>query len=136
MSEKLNSIVGKQNDFATRAMGGGVIPIGSAGNSIILTLTPLSGQRVRLTHLSTVSAVGQGAITVSIGSSDILTSATIVGDGLGGSSVGSYQPYTAGVPPYGNYRYFTGGVGEALTIRTTTASTTSQIIYYGYQYGE
>ena len=109
MSEKLTKIAGKQNDFATRAMGGGVIPIGSAGNSIILTLTPLSGQRVRLTHLSTTSAVGQGGITLAFG---------------------------AGVPPYGNYRYFTGGVDEALTIRTTTASTTSQIIYYGYQYGE
>ena len=40
----------------------------------------------------------------------------------GANSVGSYQPYTAGFPPFRNYEYFTGDADEALIIRSGAGS--------------
>ena len=137
MSEKLNSIVGKQNDFVTRAMSGGSIALSSPGT--ILTLTPPAGQRVRLTHLS-IQTGFQGGISVAFGATDVLSVINISGDNpsavSSSYSVGSFQDYAAGVPPSGNYDYFTGGTDEPLTIVKDAAGSTTNIIYYGYQFGE
>ncbi len=140
MSEKLNTIVGKQNDFATRFMGGGTIPIGSSGTPV--TVTPPPGQRVRLTHLSTTAGVSQTGIRVSFGGS-IVRSGTVNGEdpeGTGGVSstfsIGSYQAYPAGLPPSHNYMQWTGDTDEALTLTKYDAGATAQTVYYGYQLGE
>ena len=133
MSDKLNTIVGKQNDFATRFMGGGTIAIGDVG----VTLTPPAGQRVRLTHLSTAAGTSESNMNVTFGSTVVLSAHEIDGENPSGSgsSVGSYQDYAAGNPPNRNYSFWTGGVDEPLGINKNTGNTTA-IIYYGYEFGE
>ena len=135
MSEKLSTIVGKENDFATRLMDGGSIATGVTGT--ILTLTPPSGQRVRLTHLSTTAGTSQSGVSVLFAAETVVSEDVIDGDvpSAGSVSVGSYQDYTAGAPTRGNYLFWTGGANEVLTI-VKNAGNTSQTIYYGYQFGE
>jgi len=132
MSEKLTKIAGKQNDFATRFMGGGSVGTGVLN---VLTLTPPSGQRVRLTHLSTAAGTSQITISITIGGVTVILFGGINGgDPSVGFSVGSYQPYAAGIPPNKNYEHFTGATDEVLNITSNNATTTT--IYYGYEYGE
>ena len=135
MSEKLTTISGKSNDFATRFMGSGTISAASTG--VVLTLTPPSGQRVRLTHLSTQSPQEQGNIIVKFGSATIISAARINGwnPTLNRLSIGSYQQYVGGVIPIRNFNYWTGDTNESLIIEKT-GNTLSAIIYYGYQFGE
>lgn len=135
MSEKLDTIVGKQNDFATRFMGGGSISIGSGGS--LVTLAPPNGQRVRLTHLSTATGASQSGISVLFDAEVVISEDVINGDTPSASSisVGSYQDYAAGAPPNGNYLFWTGKVDEAITI-VKNAGNTTQIVYYGYEFGE
>ena len=145
MSEKLTKIAGKQNDFATRFMGGGSINAGTPVG-VILTLNPPSGQRVRLTHLSTIgtSDTTQGSITIKFGDIEVVTSKLISGSrptGSGLFSVGSFQDYQSspapyGNPPSGNYEHWTGAADEIFTITLGSVSPTGTIIYYGYEYGE
>ena len=138
MSEKLNSIVGKQNDFATRAMGGGS-QVSGGGASIMLEVTPPPGQRVRLTHLSTTAGVFLGDISVKFDSTTVYTGNIFGSTPDGGASVsfsvGSFQPYVGSLPPAGNYKYWTGGTDEVLTI-VKNGVDASQTFYYGYQFGE
>ena len=139
MSEKLNTIAGKQNDFATRFMGGGTISIGSNGD--MLELTPPAGQKVRLTHLSTEDNAGanESNISVIFGSETVINQDVLSGHQptVGQFSIGSYQPYTYVNPasPSGNYEWFTGDTDEVLVINKSLGNTLSTI-YYGYEYGE
>ncbi len=136
MSELLSSITGKQNDFATRFMDGGVIASGALAGTI-LTLTPPSGQRVRLTHLSTSAATTVDSISILFDAVLIVDDESLEGDNptVDRFSVGSYQPYAAGLPPFSNFIYFTGNTDEVLTIVKALGSTL-QNIYYGYEFGE
>ena len=134
MSEKLSAIVKTGGDFITRAAAGGTIAIGTTGATI---LTPPSGQRVRLTHLSTTAGANQVGISVTLGSDVVITELDLDGDSPNTTakfSVGSYQAYGAAAPPLANYSQFTGKVDEALTI-TKNAGNTVSTIYYGYEYG-
>lgn len=137
MSETLNSIVGKRNDFATRAIGGGTVSSGASG--VILTLTPPTGQRVRLTHLSTTDNVfaSEGVISVFFDSVKVVNQVTLYGyePTFGSFSVGSFQDYAAANPPIGNFKYFTGAVDEVLTVDKAIGNTTFDV-YYGYEFGE
>ena len=137
MSEKLNTIVGKQNDFATRLMGGGSRPALSSG--ALLTLTPPRGQRVRLTHLSTQSGAVQANISITIGGVTIFSGVAIEGDNpdaqVSKLTIGSFQDYPVGFPPSGNHAWFTGGRDEVLIINKGTTAQNA-ILYYGYQFGE
>jgi hypothetical protein len=140
MSEKLNTITGKQNDFATRFMGGDDVPIGSSpdGTGRAITLTPPAGQRVRLTHLSTSAGDELAGMSIVFGSTTVVSSLALNGDlpnSTARFSVGSFQEYTAGVPPLTNYKYWTGGKDEAMSIFIPVAVTTVAF-YYGYQFGE
>ena len=135
MSEILSSIVGKQNDFATRAMGGGTTSSTGDGTPI-LTLTPPTGQRVRLTHLSTTAGTNRPSIKLRFGSLDITPTYTLDGDDPSSNfTVGSYQDYSAGNPPSGNFEFFTGDTDEVFYIISTAISGTGTI-YYGYEFGE
>ena len=136
MSEKLSAIVGKSSDFATRFMGGGVVTVGS--NGTLVTLTPPIDQRVRLTHLSTADPETQTGISVLLGVTEVINQRSIRGHaptGVSVFSVGSFQEYGAGLPPSVNFNWWTGAIGEALTI-VKNAGNTTQIIYYGYEFGE
>ncbi len=136
MSETLSTITAKKNDFATRLMDGGTVSIGS--NGTLITLTPPSGQRVRLTHLSTTAGSGFQEIGVTV----LFGSTVVVNHNINGSvpsangySVGSYQPYAAAAPPQRNYTHWTGAEDEVLTVVKNTGNTVYEI-FYGYQFGE
>lgn len=135
MSEALNSIVGKQNDFATRFMGGG--STSATGDGVpIVTLTPPAGQRVRLTHLSTAAGTTRPSLKLAFDALDITITFTLDGDDPSSNwTVGSYQDYTAGNPPSGNHLFFTGDVDEVFYIISTAGAATGTI-YYGYEFGE
>ena len=137
MSTTLSAIVEAGGDFITRAASGGTISSGVTGT--ILTLTPPSGQRVRLTHLSTTAGVSQTGISVATGASTIISNRELNGDSPIAFpdfdfSVGNYQPYSAGSPPSGNYHQFTGKTDEVLTL-IKNAGNTTVTIYYGYEFG-
>ena len=137
MSDKLSAIIKTGGDFITRAAAGGTIAIGATGGATILTLTPPTGQRVRLTHLSTTAGANQVGISVLIGAETVISELDLDGDTPNTAtkfSIGSYQAYGAAAPPLANYRQFTGKVDEALTI-TKNAGNTVSTIYYGYEYG-
>ena len=134
MSEKLATITGGSNDFATRLMGSGV---STSSGSFDIIITPPAGQRVRLTHLSTVQGVIRADITVIFGTQQVLSNVVIApptNPFTAVYSVGSYQNYQSGLPPFRNYEYFTGETDEALTLRSGPG--TSGTFYYGYQFGE
>jgi len=137
MSATLSTIIETGGDFITRAAAGGTIAA-SSPTGVILTLDPPAGQRVRLTHLST-SAAGsaQVGITVLFGSDTVIDAQELDGDTPNQAtkfSIGNYQAYAAGAPPFTNYHQFTGKTDETLTIVKNTGATIATI-YYGYEYG-
>ena len=137
MSELLSSVVGGGGGFITRFAGSGSIASGTAAGTL-LTLTPPSGQKVRLTHLSTGSAtLAQVGITVSFDAVDVVSAGNVHGEdpAPGSFSVGSYYPYAGAEPPAGNHLWFTGKANEVLTI-VKNAGATNRKLFYGYEYGE
>ena len=135
MSKTLNSVMSAGRDFITRSAGGSLISSGQTGT--LLTLTPPAGQRVKLTHLSTLSGSIQSGISVIIGGSTVINALTVDGGSPNSASkfsLGRYQPYAAGDPPFGNYSQFTGRTDEVLTI-TKNAGNTTTVLYYAYEFG-
>ena len=125
-----------RGEFVSLFADGAVISSGASGT--LATLTPPSGQRVRLTHLSTTSPTIQINITVRFDAIDLVTAKSVQGDSPQAPaefSIGSYQPYTAGLPPSGNHKHITGKIDEVLYIILTT-STTAVDLYYAYEFGE
>ena len=135
MSETLSAIVKTGGDFITRAASGGVIATGNTGT--LVTLTPPTGQRVRLTHLSTTAGTNQSGVSVNIGTKTVIDQLDLDGDSPTATvkfSVGNYQAYAAGTPPVSNFHKFTGGKNEDIVISKNTGNTTTSI-YYGYEFG-
>ena len=128
----------KYAEFTALEANGGSIGAGASGD--ILTITPPTGQRVRLTHLSTtdIDTAFELFITVSFGLVDIISMGFLYGHApiTGRFSVGSYQPYSYAnpAPPSGNFEYFTGATDEALVV--SKSGSTENTIYYGYEFGE
>ena len=131
----ITSLPVKRGEFVALVAAGGTVV---NPNTMNLVLTPPSGQRVRVTHLSTLAGVNQSSISITIGGASVLTNKTIQGDAPDASanefSIGSYQPYTAGLPPSGNHLYITGKTDEAINI--TSSGALSNTIYYAYEFGE
>ena len=126
----------KRGEFVALEAAGGTIGAGESGT--LRTITPPAGQRVRVTHLSTIAAgnTSVSQITLVFGSTTILSSATIGSQPQLANryAIGSYQPYNAGVPPFGSHKYITGKVDEAFTV--TAGTSTATILYYAYEFGE
>ena len=123
--------------FSTKLVGWALIPAGSSGaGTSLVTLTPPSGQRVILTHLSTKPAQTESNMGVTVGGVDVTGSISVKGDLPSGASisVGSYLPYTAGIPPSNNHRQIYGGTDEVVVIRKT--GVTVNDLYYSYIIGE
>ena len=136
MSVSLESVINKKTDFITRSIGGAKILAGASGD--LVTLTPPAGQKVRLSNLSNVAGLSETNISVIIGGVDITGVMTLNGGAPNATSVfsvGSYQAYSAGDPPRGNYKSFTGGTDEVVIVRKTTGSLSNDL-FYGYQFGE
>lgn len=122
-------------EFTATFAGRGTIPANTP-SGVLLTLTPPLGQRVRITHLS---SIGQNRVSISFGSTSLLSGANINGprpEGQSGSySIGQFQPYGAtNAPPNGNHPHITGKADEAFII-SLAGGPSNQILYYGYEYG-
>ena len=127
---------GGSGDFVTRFMGSGSASIGASGD--VITLTPPSGQRVRLTHLSNEVGVNETVMSIFLGALDVTGSVAINGadpTGSGVVSIGSYAAYLQAQPPSGNVRYITGKVDEVLTVKKNSGTLVGTL-YYGYEFGE
>jgi len=131
--KNITSMPIKRGEFVAREAGSGLFV---SPNPVDLVVTPPPGQRVRLTHLSTASGGGEGDVTVAFGATNVLTSAVILGrlPTNDAYSVGNYQPYPAGNPPWGNHKYITGKTDEVLTV--TKPFAISNTLYYAYEFGE
>ena len=129
----LPSLPIKRGEFVTDSVGNGSF---TPPNAVGLVVTPPPGQRVRLTHLSVDVSGSEANITVAFGSTNVLTNVTIWGASAtnGTYSIGKYQPYPVGQPPWGNHTYITGKTDEPLTI--TKVSPLSYTLYYSYEFGE
>ena len=68
----------KRGEFVALEASSGTIGVGESGT--LRTITPPSGQRVRLTHLSTTSPVIQVNITLRFGAVDLVTAKSVKGD--------------------------------------------------------
>lgn len=129
----------KRGEFVALSSGSGTIVAGTPVGDILI-LTPPSSQRVRITHLSTTAAgdANQNPIALSFGDTEIISSAGISGGRPTGIfiSIGSFQSYVSGAPPYRNYKYITGKADEAFKITLGSVSPTVTPIYYSYEFGE
>ena len=141
MSVLLSSVIGGSGDFITRSIGSGSVASGAAAGTLF-TVTPPTGQRVRLTALTTGDGVlAQVGITVTFGTTDVVSVGNVHGDDptVGASfSVGNYYPYAPLVatdPPVSNHLWFTGKIDEVLTVTKNTGATNREL-FYGYEVGE
>ncbi len=138
MSDKLSLIVESGGDFITRSASGGTISSGVTGT--ILTKTPPTGQRVRLTHLSTTAGTDQLGVSVLFGDVVVVDEDRLSGDNPQASgdyfSIGRFQAYGAALSrsPSKNFHQFTGKTRQSLTIVKDTGNTATDI-YYGYEFG-
>jgi len=123
----------------TPLLTSGLQTITSGASGTMVTLSPPSGQKVRLTALGMVATTTETGITVQVNSVDAVDSKVLVGtnattangfliapgipNGIGASEVGSAYPPIV------------GGIDEDITIIKDTGSTAADIIY-GYQFGE
>ena len=124
-------------EFAAFDINGTRILAGVTGD--ILEVTPPPGQRVKLTNLSTSAGFEQSGISILFGATSVLSEKIISGPaptvGTNRYSIGSYQPYAAGIPPSGNHTFITGDIDEVLVINKN-AGNTARDIYYAYEFGE
>mgnify|MGYP003679108715 CR=1 FL=1 len=122
----------KRGEFVALAAASG---FNVAPNTMNIILTPPQGQRVRLTHLSTSGANEQSDAAIKFGVTTLING-TIFGSTptAGRYSVGSMQPYAAGLPPSGNHKNVTGKTDETLTLSSSVPLTTT--VFYAYEFGE
>jgi hypothetical protein len=100
-------------------------------STMSVSLTPPTGQRVKLTGLSTNGVVNTG-LTISIAGS------VVVSDSFSNGSdstftIGSNTAYTGTLPPYKQIESLEGGIDEVVWIQAPTLNTSA---YYSYEYGD
>ena len=84
----------KRGEFISFSSGSGVINGGAGGD--ILTLTPPSGQRVRVTHLSTTALAIQSGISILFGDITGKTSEAFIMSHVGATGAAIYYAYEFG----------------------------------------
>lgn len=140
MSDLLGSLFDPGTEFLPRTFIDESQGTGVTGDLFIIT--PPTGQKVRLTHLSTGVGLEEAGITISFGAVDILTNGIINGSDPKATnaagkyiSIGSYFSFAGATPPAGNFQNVTGGANEALKINKSGGNT-ANVIYYSYELGE
>ena len=127
-SELLSSVTGGGSGFVTKFTSGSVF-VASGATGTYITLTPPSGQKVKLTMLLS-SATQTNLTTVDVGGSTVLTALPLA-DNLDNpgltlnTKIGGSTPFDEAV---------IGGVNEVVEIITNVA--TSSNTFYSYQFGE
>ena len=125
---KLSKIAGGGGGF-TAKFASPVIVLLTGFTGTFVTLTPPSGQKVRLTGLSSAATL-TSLTTVTVGGLDVVTDVFIERTDT--------VPVTADKFKIGfgdaNSVYIDGAIDEVVELKTNVA--TSSIIYYSYQFGE
>ena len=139
MSESLSSIASSGKfAFTTRLISTGIVAAGTTLGDILI-ITPPSGQRVRLTHISTGAGLSESSISITIGANLVVDSKIISGSEPRNPrySLGSYAPYTYvnPNPPQGNSVSIIGAMDESVTISKAGSNTVNDL-YYAYELGE
>lgn len=141
MSVLLSSIMGGSG-FTARGIFGGV---SGAGVSTVVSVTPPTGQRVKLTRLETMDPTSrQGNVRVTFGGVDIFNSSAIsVLDNYATSTVANCfsvgyikEGASTTLSPNRAVREVLGKVNETMVIDLTFAQVTTYNIAYGYSIGE
>lgn len=110
------------------------ILIGNGASGIIFTITPPSGERVRLNNL--VGAADNPNTELKIGTVAIISGKTLK---FNPSTIDSYSVSNSGgnsnsTATAGNLFGVFGGVDEAISFRMITGSTTNNL-FYAYEFG-
>lgn len=130
----LSTIIGAGGDFIPRETSGNQ-SIAASTSGDLATLTPPSGQRVRLNGLIAATATNETGITVLVGSTEVINSKAITNSADNATNSlfilnGSPTSVQANcVPP------LLGKVDEVIKIQKDTGST-ANILFYSFQFGE
>ena len=125
-SELLSSIAGGSGGTFLAKFASGVLGVGAGATGAYITLTPPSGQRVKLTLLH-AGANQTNLTTVTVGGNAVVTSLNLRTEGT--ASTTGYK--IGGNVPIDDF--IVGDIGEVLEISTDVA--TSSTTYYAYQFG-
>ena len=126
-SELLSSVTGGGGGFTTKFASGG-LQVSTGATGTYITITPPSGQKVRLTLLTASAGVTTNLITVAVGGVDVIIGQRLRAGGqasqVGYISIGEENPQQS---------YITGEANEVFEISTDVATT--QGTDYTYQFG-
>jgi len=123
--------------LSTKGGGGGfitkfaskTIEVNSGATGTYVTLTPPTGQKVKLTSISSSGVAQTNLTTISVGGSAVVTDAI-----LNQVNIGCDVDELSINNGAGNQDVITGDVDEVLEISTNVS--TSQGTFYSYQFGE
>ena len=114
----------------TPKFGSGIIVIAASATGTILTLTPPSGQKVKLTNLAAQSVTQTNKLTILFAGVAVVTAVLLEVTSGNANTTDAYmmgRQISVSDP-------LTGAVDEALTITTDIATTNGTV--YAYQFGE
>ena len=138
---QLSDVVGVPEPMFVSRSANPSLVLSSGLSGTLVTLTPPSGQRVRLNGLGVNEAIDtnvEADITVTVGSVDVISALTLSNtsaDAAGefcilngiGNATGNFREMTGRIPP------IIGRIDETIVI--SKAGTTTYAIGYNYEYG-
>lgn len=133
-SKKLSTIVGGGEEFKV-SFNSGTLQVASGASGTFITITPPSGERVRLEQMTSFNSSTD--ISVAVGGLTIISAKTLVsGDpNIGVFSVGHVATNANdSLQVSGNTPPIVSGVDENITV-TKNASTTEGDVRYNYSFG-
>ena len=137
-SVTLSSLVSSKGDFKYTFFSGS-LQVGAGVTGDIITITPPSGSKARITGLSLLSSAGGAAesgITVTVGGTDIITTLGLSNDTntAGRFSVLLAKQVNTAVGTAGYVADITGATNEVIVINKSGGNTANAIAY-SYAYG-
>ena len=110
----LSTIVGGSGGFITK-FASALIVVTSGATGTFATLTPPSGQKVRLTAISGTSAVQTNLTTITVGGVDVVTAVILEGENLQPNAANEFKINFNG----SNQHLIEGGTNEVMELKTS-----------------
>lgn len=129
MSELLSSIIGGGGGGFVAKFASGTINVTAGATGTFATLTPPSGQKVKLTAIAGTSSQ-TSLTTISVGGADVVSAVSLSGAASSPTTanrfmIGFEQP---------NQEPITGDVDEVIELKTNVSTSSNTV--YTYQFGE
>lgn len=123
--------------YASGGGGGGfvtkfaspLILVAAGATGTFATITPPSGQKVRLTMLSATSAAQSNLTTITVGGVDVVSAVNLEGEN---NQTNAANEFKIGLSN-GNQMYIEGDIDEVVELKTDVALSNNTI--YSYQFG-